>query len=389
MFLPPRTKSRNDKCLAYASEDGGRTWRVACVDWGHPDDPGTDPTVAYGPDGTAYFAGIVLGKGTSGRERFALFHSRDGGKTWKNVKKAGIIDRPFLVADGTRGRYRGRLYCAANLIGAADGPNGADGLSVATSTDGGQTLGRFRVIPLDPMYEPGGIGNPVVLQDGTLAALYEIRNRYYERGRLDRMLAVALSTDGGSTFQSGTPFGSYSIGRAPRSIPMLAVAPVSTAATVKRRARLHTVWCVEDEDGSRIQYAYSDDRGATWEGEDTLSENAGRKGRPYLAFLPCVTVNHKGIVAVSWYDTRALPSQAKGWDIRFRISLDGGITWQPSVRVNEKTSRFVKGSWASSSPAWPGDTAGLACTADGTFHLLWIDNRTGVRQVWTTAIRIG
>ena len=35
-----------------------------------------------------------------------------------------------------------------------------------------------------------------------------------------------------------------------------------------------------------------------------------------------------------------------------------------------------------------GDTAGLAADANGVFHLLWIDNRTGVHQVWTTTVKV-
>jgi len=36
----------------------------------------------------------------------------------------------------------------------------------------------------------------------------------------------------------------------------------------------------------------------------------------------------------------------------------------------------------------PGDTAGLVADADGVFHAAWVDNRTGVRQIWTAAIRV-
>jgi hypothetical protein len=35
-----------------------------------------------------------------------------------------------------------------------------------------------------------------------------------------------------------------------------------------------------------------------------------------------------------------------------------------------------------------GDTAGLVADADGVFHALWIDNRTGVHQVWTATIAV-
>ena len=36
----------------------------------------------------------------------------------------------------------------------------------------------------------------------------------------------------------------------------------------------------------------------------------------------------------------------------------------------------------------PGDTAGLAAAADGTFHPLWVDHRTGTPQVWTATVTV-
>jgi hypothetical protein len=35
-----------------------------------------------------------------------------------------------------------------------------------------------------------------------------------------------------------------------------------------------------------------------------------------------------------------------------------------------------------------GHTSGLAVDADGTFHPTWIDNRTGLAQLWTTSIKV-
>jgi hypothetical protein len=83
---------------------------------------------------------------------------------------------------------------------------------------------------------------------------------------------------------------------------------------------------------------------------------------------------------VAWYDTRGLSGERPGWNYRFRTSLDGGDTWQPSVRVSEqKTTLANRG---------PGHTGGLAAAADGTFHLLWIDGRTGQQQVWTARVTV-
>jgi hypothetical protein len=35
-----------------------------------------------------------------------------------------------------------------------------------------------------------------------------------------------------------------------------------------------------------------------------------------------------------------------------------------------------------------GDTAGLAADAGGVFHPVWIDNRTGVPQMWTATVKV-
>jgi hypothetical protein len=108
-----------------------------------------------------------------------------------------------------------------------------------------------------------------------------------------------------------------------------------------------------------------------------------------------------------WYDRRDSPD-GLGWDIRFTASLDGGDTFLPSIKVSEKSHSMDKSRWklfpsefASNSGTdnpvqlsvgldafhlSAGHTAGLAADADGVFHPFWIDNRTGVRQVWTSPV---
>jgi len=111
--------------------------------------------------------------------------------------------------------------------------------------------------------------------------------------------------------------------------------------------------------------------------------------------MPVVAVNKDGVVGVSWYDTRDAAGKDKGWDVRFAASLDEGKTWNPSVRVTSVSSKFtgeIRKKLGLSEDGrrlnGPGDTAGLAATADGAFYPLWIDNRTGIRQVWTARIEV-
>jgi hypothetical protein len=100
-------------------------------------------------------------------------------------------------------------------------------------------------------------------------------------------------------------------------------------------------------------------------------------------------VNQDGVVAVSWYDRRGLPDikgnrgpqYGAGCNVRVRLSLDGGTSWQSSVQVNEKPIRAT---------VWElRDSAGLTADTAGVFHPLWIDDRTGVLQVWTAAVKVG
>ena len=131
--------------------------------------------------------------------------------------------------------------------------------------------------------------------------------------------------------------------------------------------------------------SYPCSKGATWSQPVTISDDAGAQGdekaaRRY-AFLPSVAVNRMGVVAVSWYDA-TLRGGTLRRNVRLRASLDGGSTWLASVRVTEVESLSEPGT----DESWLGDTAGLAADASGAFHPLWVDNRTGVRQVFTAAV---
>jgi hypothetical protein len=63
----------------------------------------------------------------------------------------------------------------------------------------------------------------------------------------------------------------------------------------------------------------------------------------------------------------------------FTASLDGGETFLPAVKLSEKIlpKRFRIG-----------ETIGLAAGPDGKFHALWIENRTGIPQVYYAPITV-
>jgi hypothetical protein len=96
-------------------------------------------------------------------------------------------------------------------------------------------------------------------------------------------------------------------------------------------------------------------------------------------------VNNGGVVGVLWYDRREA-SDNLAYRARFAASFDGGLTFSPSVRVSAAPNDPKAQHDSQPFVAAGGDTAGLNAAADGRVHVVWIENRLGLQQVWTAAI---
>jgi hypothetical protein len=389
-------KGTGSRSLAYWSSDGGRKWNVSLekkvdergdvvgVAFGH------DPTVAFGPDGAAYFAANPIGP-----IGIPLFRSSDHGKSWQQVATVGpgvLSDRPFLVADHSGTKHHGRLYCRCMFF-PSDGtivpildetlPRGKaakiNGYALYSSDDRG---GTFRDPPAwriaNPPYKTFGSINPVVLSDGTIVAPYGIVDTSDPEKEKRGILCAMRSIDGGRSLQGGARIGTWDINEKwTLGIPCFAASPKGAP----HADRVFATWSDTRDGTHKILVAQSNDKGLTWsEGEAVDDPVAPEKG--FGAFLPAIAINKDGVVGVSWYEIRDMPPGRSGWDVRFRASIDGGKTWLPSVRVSQKTSTFQgRGGWL-------GDTAGLATDVQGAFHVLWVDNRTGIQQVWTARLTV-
>jgi hypothetical protein len=149
--------------------------------------------------------------------------------------------------------------------------------------------------------------------------------------------------------------------------------------------RVYVVW--PDRRTGRVKnyFSYSADKGATWSKPRVITDNPASDTTDQ--FMPTIAVNDNGVVGLLWYDRRDNPDN-RSYYARFTASLDGGASWLPSVRVS--TAPYAAGpvSQKSAFAGNGGDTAGLVATVDGVFHPFWVDDRTGVPQVWTAAVRV-
>ncbi|MGI8745325.1 MAG: hypothetical protein ACR2NN_22675 [Bryobacteraceae bacterium] len=120
-----------------------------------------------------------------------------------------------------------------------------------------------------------------------------------------------------------------------------------------------------------------------------------------------LAVNKNGVLAVTWFDTRAASDLGR-YDEYFTAPVDSGVTFLKSARVSSKTSQMFgignmqiipsiwrhenlgRVSFTSPSTRWrsAGDYRGLAADTDGTFHPLWSDSRSGTFQIWTATIQV-
>ena len=377
--------------VGYLSDDGGTTWMTSLelVSDQAKKERLVDPTAVFGSDGELYFVHVRMndaeaGPESSGKEGAGSLDwlcLSAGAATWETRGRVDRpIDRPWLAADHTNGPNRGRLYCTGN-IGAP---------YFITSPDGGRTF-QFPKVPDCPR---GAVypAPPVVLSDGSLLAAF----RWFRHGGFrwqPEYLRTFRSSDGGQSLTAQALAGKWKHSHLTPNMdttqgptfPQLAV----DRGSPRFADNLYIVWAQQFYNRGTtewILFSRSTDRGKSWSAPVNLSEQPDTDDptQDYLAYIPCIAVNNAGVVAVSWYDRRGLPPtgagrETKGWNLRLRVSLDGGATWPPSVQVTTQASSGKLTGW---------HTAGLSADAAGNFHPAWIDDRTGKPQLWTARVTV-
>jgi hypothetical protein len=404
----------------YASFDGGKTWSMVLkADEGRAVG---DPYMAYGRGDTVYYTVIVRPRIVTTRS-IRIYRSVDGGKNWADTGLLPFVDRQSIIVDKTGGKYAGRVYLSGvDVIPGVDGGQ-ASSLHLFTSKDGGATFSG----PVQRATIDGGslIGSmvSVVLSDGTLAmitahvkkdrTLFPVGDDF-DRGP-NAQLRMLTSTDGGETIQPAVMVSEWYLdyGRSEGAVfAQLAIDPGSTHF----KDRLYTVWPDAGSGRVDIRFAYSADSGKTWSAPIIVNDDRPpvemTSGPDHM--LPAVAVNRQGVVLVAWYDRRE-SGDNMGWKIRAAASLDGGQTFSPSTVVSDAANVFAaRTEWIlepeprirlAGSPRSKGrplsvdvglnnftlsggHTSGLAVDAGGVFHPVWVDNRTGVPQLWTASITV-
>jgi hypothetical protein len=368
------------------SWNAGRTWRQTpvpfdrCSPRGAAFDRASDPTISVGPDGSAYFAGLMYTEVRRGSNHaselensaVAVSTSNDGGKTWTrptligaDYARASVNDKEWITADPTRS---GVAYLVWDRYDTADT---AGVIRFSSTVNGGRTWSTPR-ITLRQQRQATDFNQ--ILVDSSSDALYDI---YEDEPTTEHApgstLDVRSSHDHGLTWSHADRIANLQLPalHIPGTRAFARGGDGMAAAIDPHTGVLYAVWERKSAGIPRVAFARSVDGGIHWTVRRQISTV---KHAP--AFLPTIAVNSSGAVGVTYYGLS--PARPGATNYFFTFSRNGGTTFHTARRID---SFNVLHAPRTDGGYFVGDYEGLATDGE-RFVLFWSrasTRSTGVR----------
>lgn len=335
----------NQSAWVYVSSDAGRSWRN--ISLGKPNYPrwtaGNDPSVAWGPDGTAYVVYGAFDRSTppTGENGVFLARSTDGGQTWQShipiilhlgrmTADSAFEDKYYVSVDHcSTSPYRGRIYVPWKRVIDRDS---STQIVITWSDDGGWSWhSPVRVSPVLPgtsLDTTFGQSFPLAAT-GPQGEVYVVWNSGTQRS-----IGFARSTDGGRTWTSprlihtyqwlgetkftGTQYNhTLKGGTRVETYPALVV---DTVTGSPRRGWLYLTWAADRV--PNVYFSRSTDQGETWSPPRIIHRDTSND--QFWQWIALDGTN--GDLAVMWLDSRDDPDN-RYCRVYVAYSSDGGDTW--------------------------------------------------------------
>ncbi len=381
---------RTKICQLAVSKDAGHTWHFSEAPPSEPAYPWCTNTsagtphasVAWGKDGTLYYAHMAYGEGDGAvretRSSVMLAKTTDLGKKWTTTlvennrgttgpQSRNVSSAPGLTVDTSGERDVVSVGYSVNYPDAPTGdPLRLSHVMVATSVDGGATFAPpFDLNSLErpsltingkaiPLYMRTGFGAPFLYaHDGVLLAVAgpefaaaDAPQPPPEAGAglnpgswyaFPMPQLIARSTDQGKTWKMttlGDPIlagtGSMTgLGWTPKGGDNGTFVAVYGATP----ATSPTIALVD------IVMQRSTDGGVTWSSPLAIDDDPPEMYA--TSFYPQLSVAPNGRVDVVWTDDRGLSDYR--FNERYTYSTDGGLTWAKNILVSDKPINFNYG----------------------------------------------
>jgi hypothetical protein len=345
------------------SFNAGRTWREGLLPnltqaTGGPFQRTSDPWMAFGPGGRAYYVALGFNE-TNAANGVFLSASEDGGLTWGDpvavhTGSQNFDDKEAVVVDNrSDSPYQGRIYVAWDWVT----PQDQQPVVLSYSDDGGSTFSQ----PIFIRSQGNGVGVvPVVGPGGVLYAVWMNFVNVHSQ-----FLVAARSTDGGATWSAPVTISNLRVSGVPGA---RTAEGIPSVAIDSRNGALYVAW--QDDRFTpgvdQVVLSRSSDGGETW--SEPLSVSDGPGDAP--DFTPAVAVTPEGLVGVSYYSLRNDPDRSVLVDEYLAVSRNGGQTFGKNQRVSAK-SWDLRDAAQTEGGLFLGDYQGLAA-ASKRFHPLWI-----------------
>lgn len=136
--------------------------------------------------------------------------------------------------------------------------------------------------------------------------------------------------------------------------------------------RLRVLELVPDGTGAALDHrdivmTSSSDGGATWTPKVRVNDDPPR----FDNAMPEIAVDKYGRIHAAWYDRRDDPERGMNYNVYWTVSEDGGVTFAPSMRVNETTNVISR---ALGTAAMLGDNLALVPVGDGV-QVAWTQSK--------------
>lgn len=363
----------------YVTTDGGQSWTGSDTCHG-------DPIQFHGGD-----PGIVIDKNGSfiltriGRSPFVgLFShfSHDNGLTWsaQKVISTDDLERATVTTDAVvTSPYYGRTY-AAWVKFAPPFP-----LMMAHTDDGGQSWSVPQQINNPPNRSAGGD-----IATGPNGEIYVCWAGVTEISPFKEIyVGFARTADGGQSYDvtenvfqvngiTGVLPGKGNI--RVNGLPNIAVDNTDGP----RRGWIYIVTGQKDmppagSDPDIIMHR-SADGGQSWSGPIRVNQDALSNGA--IQYFPGIDIDKTGAVNIIFYDDRHTTSDSAG--VFLARSTDGGDTWA-EYEISDHNFKPVP--IGGLGQGYQGDNIDITST-DTKLWPVWMDNSTGIYQVWTAPVEI-
>ncbi len=334
------------------SHDGGQTWIDTLI---HPDfqlfTHQSDPTMTIGSNGDIIISHLDYRRGVSPRDSsyISFMISSDCGDSWEGpytvVDTIGpwFEDKQFITADRTGGPHDGNVYVAWARFYTGE----LSHILFARSTDGGRTFEDTlevgpKITPpcLGYTLDAGQFAQPLVGKDGSVYVFYTGREVTEPECNVFYAILMNKSTDGGVTWE-GTRILTRVYGHwqdINGNIPVYSMSVTDADITDGPHAgNLYLQYRTHDYDHypdwhGKIYFKRSLDNGLTW--SDSIRVNDDPLPELNEQFHNWMVCNQEGILVSIWYDQRTDPNNYL-FDVFAGYSYDGGVSWTSNHRISD------------------------------------------------------